>query len=108
MKQPTLPYDHSEFYGIKSPQGKVMVSANLLMASGNTTDENRGLLSYQNQHADGTMPATYPPATKTSPNAPGDDMAPIGTGSLPLVCPEAVARLSRRVSHLILQLILLV
>lgn len=88
MKPSTLPYDNSEFYGIKTPQGKVMVSASLLMASYNTTDENWRLLSYQNQHTKGIMPVTYPPAIKANPSVPGY-VAPAGTGPMPLPCPEA-------------------
>lgn len=87
MKPSTLPYDSGEFYGIRTPQGKVMVSTNLLMASDNMTDESQALLSYQNQHTKGTMPATYPTAIKASPNVPGY-VAPVGTGTLPLTCPE--------------------
>lgn len=88
MKPSTLPYDNSEFDGIKTPQGKVMVSTNLLVASCNTTDESWRLLSYQNQHTKGIMPATYPTVIKASPNLPGY-VAPVGTGPLPLSCPGA-------------------
>lgn len=88
MKPSTLPYDNSEFYVVKTPQSKIMVSANLLMASYNVTAENWRLPSYQNKHTKGIMPTTYPPAIKASPNVPGY-VAPVGTGPLALPCPEA-------------------